>query len=238
MKDYPRKTKYFSFPLVHKNYISQNKTKYDIPFYIDGIPEGFSIFSTFDEAGRIRNYIKKVNNNIESNLIFNNNNNEKSEEIITLDEKPKADHTYCHLCLSRYTNYNEHINSNEHQDNIIKNKDLFIRIENNFKRINLFWKNNNNNSINFTYDDDIDIDDINNSDLIEDNCEQKFCTIKEIFSESTHPNSQNSLILMEQSVKVKKRKIIDINHPSNRRINMNLLPLTYHIRKNKKSQNH
>jgi len=232
MNEYQRKTKYYTFPLVNKNYINKNKSKYDIPFYIEGIPDNFSIFSTFEEAGKIRSYIKKMKYNM------NNNNNDNLYDKITLDENPKADHTYCHLCLSRYTNYNEHINSNEHQDNIIKNKDLFIRIENNFKRINLFWKNNNNNSINFTYDDDIDIDDINNSDLIEDNCEQKFCTIKEIFSESTHPNSQNSLILMEQSVKVKKRKIIDINHPSNRRINMNLLPLTYHIRKNKKSQNH
>jgi hypothetical protein len=232
MNEYQRKTKYYTFPLVNKNYINKNKSKYDIPFYIEGIPDNFSIFSTFEEAGKIRSYIKKMKYNM------NNNNNDNLYDKITLDENPKADHTYCHLCLSRYTNYNEHINSNEHQDNIIKNKDLFIRIENNFKRINLFWKSNNNNSINFTYDDDIDIDDINNSDLIEDNCEQKFCTIKEIFSESTHPNSQNSLILMEQSVKVKKRKIIDINHPSNRRINMNLLPLTYHIRKNKKSQNH
>jgi len=233
MNEYQRKTKYFTFPLVNKNYINKNKSKYDIPFYIEGIPDNFSIFSTFEEAGKIRSYIKKMKNNINYH-----NDNDNICDKITLDEHPKADHTYCHLCLSRYINYNEHINSNEHQDNIIKNKDLFLRIENNFKRINLFWKNNINNSINFIYDNDIDFVYYNDSDLIEDNCNQKICTMKEIFSESTHPNSQSSLILMEQSVKVKKRKLIDINQPINRRFNMNLLPLTYNSRKNKKSQNH
>ena len=234
MNEYQRKTKYFTFPLVNKNYINKNKSKYDIPFYIEGIPDNFSIFSTFEEAGKIRSYIKKMKYNINCN-----NDNDNLCDKITLDEHPKADHTYCHLCLSRYINYNEHINSNEHQDNIIKNKDLFLRIENNFKRINLFWKNNNNNnSLNFIYDNDIDFDDYNDSDLIEDNSDEKICTMKEIFSESTHPNSQSSLILMEQSVKVKKRKLIDINQPINRRFNMNLLPLTYNSRKNKKSQNH
>ena len=213
MKDYPRKTKYFSFPLVHKKYISQNKTKYDIPFYIEGIPEGFSIFSTFDEVWRIRSYIKKVNNNNnENNLIKNNNNNiEKSDEIITLDIKPKADHTYCHLCQSRYINYNEHIQSIEHNDNLNKDNELFLKIKDKFHKINDFWKNNK---------------------------DDKVLGIKDIFSQSTNPTSQGSIILIEKSKKIKKRKLIEINQPMNRRFNTNLLPLTYNSRKRKKSKNH
>ena len=226
MKDYPRKTKYFSFPLVHKNYISQNKTKYDIPFYID-------------EAGRIRNYIKKVNNNIESNLIFNNNNNEKSEEIITLDEKPKADHTYCHLCQTRYINYNEHINSNEHKDNLNKDNELFLKIKDKFHKINDYWKNNNDDN-SFKCFQNENSDDINyNKDKLNlQNCSDKILGIKDIFSQSTHPTSQGSIILIEKSKKIKKRKLIDINQPINRRFNTNLLPLTYNSRKRKKSKNH
>ena len=241
MKDYPRRTKYFSFPLVHKNYISQNKTKYDIPFYIEGIPEGFSIFSTFDEAGRIRNYIKKVNNNNnnESNIIYNNNNNEKSEEIITLDEKPKADHTYCHLCQSRYINYNEHINSIEHNDNLNKDNELFLKIKNKIHKINDFWKNNkDDNSFKFFQNESNDDVNYNKDKLKIENNSDKILGIKDIFSQSTNPTSQGSIILIEKSKKIKKRKLIEINQPINRRFNTNLLPLTYHCRKRKKSKNH
>ena len=62
--------------------------------------------------------------------------------------------------------------------------------------------------------------------------------IKEIFSQSTHPNSQGSIILIEKSKKIKKRKFIDINQPVNRRFNSTLLPLTYNSRKRKKNKNH
>ena len=241
MKDYPRKTKYFSFPLVHKNYISQNKTKYDIPFYIEGIPEGFSIFSTFDEAGRIRSYIKKVNNdNNENNLINNNNNNiEKSDEIITLDIKPKADHTYCHLCQSRYINYNEHIQSIEHNDNLNKDNELFLKIKDKFHKINDFWKNNKDDN-SFKYFQNESNDDLNykKDKLKLENNYDKVLGIKDIFSQSTNPTSQGSIILIEKSKKIKKRKLIEINQPMNRRFNTNLLPLTYNSRKRKKSKNH
>ena len=231
LKDYPRKTKYYSFPLVHKNYISQNKTKFDIPFFIEGIPEGFSIFSTLEEAGKIRTYLKKVNNNLDNN----NNNNIKSNEI-NLDEKPKADHTYCHLCQSRYINYNEHINSFEHKDNLNKDFDLFLKIQNNFKRINHFWKNNY--SFKFDKNENKDFKDNKEDNVIQLNNNEKHLGIKEIFSQSTHPNSQGSIILIEKSKKMKKRKFIDINQPVNRRFNSTLLPLTYNSRKRKKSKNH
>ena len=70
------------------------------------------------------------------------------------------------------------------------------------------------------------------------NCSDKILGIKDIFSQSTHPTSQGSIILIEKSKKIKKRKLIDINQPINRRFNTNLLPLTYNSRKRKKSKNH
>ena len=179
-----------------------------------------------------------MNNNNNNNTENNFNNNNKSEEI-TLDEKPKADHTYCHLCQTRYINYNEHVNSNEHNDNLNKDNELFLKIKDKFHKINDFWKNNKDDN-SFKYFQNESNDDLNykKDKLKLENNYDKVLGIKDIFSQSTNPTSQGSIILIEKSKKIKKRKLIEINQPMNRRFNTNLLPLTYNSRKRKKSKNH
>ena len=52
-----KKLYYYHFPIIRETkWRIGAKTKYDIPQYIDGIPEGFSIFCTTWEAGRVRRY--------------------------------------------------------------------------------------------------------------------------------------------------------------------------------------
>ena len=113
---------------------------------------------------------------------------------------------------------------------------MFLKIQNNFKRINHFWKNNY--SFKFDKNENKDFKDNKEDNVIQLNNNEKHLGIKEIFSQSTHPNSQGSIILIEKSKKMKKRKFIDINQPVNRRFNSTLLPLTYNSRRRKKSKNH
>ena len=56
-----KKLHYFSFPLIkEEKWIIGAKTKYDIPQYIEGIPDGFAIFCTTSEAGKVRKYQEQV----------------------------------------------------------------------------------------------------------------------------------------------------------------------------------
>ena len=65
-----KKLYYYNFPIIRETkWRIGAKTKYDIPQYIDGIPEGFSIFCTTWEAGRVRRYqeLELENKNIMKN---------------------------------------------------------------------------------------------------------------------------------------------------------------------------
>lgn len=56
-----KKVNYYSFPLIKKEkWLQGAKTKYDIPQYIEGIPEGFAIFCTTKEAGKVRKYQERI----------------------------------------------------------------------------------------------------------------------------------------------------------------------------------
>ena len=60
-KDGNKKVNYYSFPLIKKErWLKGAKTKYDIPQYIEGIPEGFAIFCTTKEAGKVRKYQEQI----------------------------------------------------------------------------------------------------------------------------------------------------------------------------------
>ena len=50
---------YYSFPLIKKEVFRNSAlTKYDIPQYIKGMPDGYSIICTIEEATKIRNHEK------------------------------------------------------------------------------------------------------------------------------------------------------------------------------------
>ena len=56
-----KKVNYYSFPIIKKErWLKGAKTKYDIPQYIEGIPEGFAIFCTTKEAGKVRKYQEQI----------------------------------------------------------------------------------------------------------------------------------------------------------------------------------
>ena len=129
---------YYLFPEINEERWKVGaKTKYDIPQYINGIPDGFSFFCTTWEAGKIKKYqelCEKLENKIEN--VINN-----KEEFET-EPKPRTEHKYCHICNNKYEDYMTHINSSEHHDNLIKQKKIFnllfrfnkyIQIKKNYK---------------------------------------------------------------------------------------------------------
>ena len=68
-----KKLYYYNFPIIRETkWRIGAKTKYDIPQYIDGIPEGFSIFCTTWEAGRVRRY-QELELELENKNIMKNN---------------------------------------------------------------------------------------------------------------------------------------------------------------------
>ena len=55
------KVNYYCFDKIKKErWLKGAKTKYDIPQYIEGIPEGFAIFCTTKEAGKVRKYQERI----------------------------------------------------------------------------------------------------------------------------------------------------------------------------------
>ena len=54
-----KKYKYYEFPKIEETiYQQQSISKYEIPQYIQEIPEGFSIFCTLWEAGKVKQYMQ------------------------------------------------------------------------------------------------------------------------------------------------------------------------------------
>ena len=158
-----KKIIYTEFPKIkEKKYLQGAKTLYDIPQYIEGMPEGFSIFCTTWEAGKIRKYeakksLQKLNENIndENGIIkFMQIEEESSdsgesdgeeENSINDDTKefynpfPKNGHNFCHLCRNNFKDYNEHVEGKMHKEFLDKNYFIVDRIKMSFERINDFW---------------------------------------------------------------------------------------------------
>ena len=56
-----KKVHYYDFPIIKEvKWRNGAKTKYEIPQYINDIPEDFSVFSIIKEAGIIKNYQNKL----------------------------------------------------------------------------------------------------------------------------------------------------------------------------------
>ena len=179
-----QKIHYYEFPIIKElKWRNGAKTKYEIPQFINDVPEDFPVFCTIKEAGMIKNYQNKMkkkedkNKKNKSDLKSKekekekekNNNNSKNDNTKKndnnniLDEPiPNEIHKYCHLCKKHFDNYMRHINTKIHKDNTNKYSDTFKNIKSIFKRINTYWddkkKNNNNkndNHIKNNYNDNI-----------------------------------------------------------------------------------
>ena len=117
------------------SYKGENKNiHYDIPYYHNNVPEGFSVFCTDEELKLV---IKHVNKRGSKHKIKD----KKKEENMASEPEPSKKNFICQLCRSRFDNYKEHIISETHMKNIKKNKRFFSQLSSTFKRIvNNNWK--------------------------------------------------------------------------------------------------
>jgi len=180
-----QKIHYYEFPIIKElKWRNGAKTKYEIPQFINDVPEDFPVFCTIKEAGMIKNYQNKMKKKEDKNKknksdlkskekekekeknnnnSKNDNNTKKNDNNNILDEPiPNEMHKYCHLCKKHFDNYMRHINTKIHKDNTNKYFDTFKNIKNIFKRINTYWddkkknnKNENENEIKNNNNDNI-----------------------------------------------------------------------------------
>ena len=161
---------YCAFPLIkEEKWFIKAKTKYDIPQYIEGIPDGFAIFCTTWEAGKVRKYQEQlekkkskkknkkhrevedmdvINKKLNKKAMNNNNSiddsknsNEESDNEDLNEPVPKKENKFCHICNSKIKKYLEHIKSMEHIENLKKHKNNFNRFKITFENIVQFWDN-------------------------------------------------------------------------------------------------
>ena len=139
--------KYASISMILKNYSNDKITHlesydfsyknkegnilYDVPYYHDDVPDGFSIFCTDEEHKLVLEYINKKRNRTNKN---NKISNIKKEDITSAPEPTKKNYI-CHLCRVLFNNYKKHINSEKHKKNILENKNWFKNLSKTFKRI-------------------------------------------------------------------------------------------------------
>ena len=103
---------------------------FDIPYFHKNTPEGFSAFCTDEEYGLVINHVNKKGYKLKQK-----NKDKSREEIITSEPEPTKKNYICQLCLVKFDNYKEHIKSNEHNKNILENKNAFNKLSSTFKRI-------------------------------------------------------------------------------------------------------
>ena len=130
----------YEFPKIEETiYQKQSLTEYEIPQYIGDIPEGFSIFCTLWEASKVKQYVKLSQE--EQDLLGTGENEDRSKDDEDILQEPIPKTNFCHVCRSKFDEYIKHINSIIHKSNIDKNYIAFNTAIYTFKRINLFWKN-------------------------------------------------------------------------------------------------
>ena len=105
---------------------SNLEMKNDIPFYHEGIPEGFSMFCTRLEYMQIMAHIKKCEK--KKNII-------EKEQVLETEPIPNKRHFICQICKIKFDNYIEHINSKIHEENKLKFRNVFLRMKLTFRRI-------------------------------------------------------------------------------------------------------
>ena len=110
-----KKLYYYNFPIIRESkWRIGAKTKYDIPQYIDGIPEGFSIFCTTWEAGRVRRYQELE---IESKNVMKNNFKEENENK-DIKKMEEFNNTLENKILSKFIEMNKNINDKQNNDEL------------------------------------------------------------------------------------------------------------------------
>ena len=141
--------KYYEFRKIEEaNFREKSISKYEIPQYIEDIPEGFSIFCTLWEASKVKQYMQ-LNEEEKGKLGLTENEDKNKDDDILKEPIPKTN--FCHLCRRQFDDYLLHIDTMIHKKNINKNQMMINTAKNTFQRINQFWhnkKNNLNNQIN------------------------------------------------------------------------------------------
>ena len=137
-----KKFKYYEFPVIEEQYLQEKSiSKYEIPQYIQDIPDGFSIFCTLWEASKVKQYIQLNKEeqdklNLRENIVKKDNNN-----ICFNEPLPKTN--FCYLCQRRFEDYLVHIGTVIHKNCINQNPLMIKNVQNTFKRINNFWDTKN-----------------------------------------------------------------------------------------------
>ena len=143
-----KKYKSYEFPTIEETFLQEKSiSKYEIPQYIQDIPEGFSLFCTLWEASKVKQFIE-LNEEEKEKLGFAENEEKNKDDDILKEPIPKTKANFCHLCGRNFDDYLLHIETLIHKNNISKNQTMINTAKNTFRRINQFWNNKNNNNLN------------------------------------------------------------------------------------------
>ena len=132
-----KKFKTYEFPIIEESYLQKKSiSKYEIPQYIQDIPDGFSVFCTLGEASKVKQYIR-LNKEEQNQLELKENINIEKNNIDFTEPVPKTN--FCYLCQRTFDDYLIHIETMIHKNSLHKNQILIKSVQNSFKRINQFW---------------------------------------------------------------------------------------------------
>ena len=160
-----KKFKCYEFPKIEESiYLNKSISKYEIPQYIQEIPEGFSIFCTLWEAGKVKKFMQLSKEEQDKLGVGENEEKSKDDEEL-LEPIPRTN--FCHLCRRKFDDYLIHIETLVHKNNIAKNSMMINNAQNTFKRINDFWNSNKNN------DNNINNNEIEKNEKTENNTNNK-----------------------------------------------------------------
>ena len=120
------KTKLESYDFSYKD--EKKNIYYDIPYFHNNVPEGFSVFCTDEELESVLRYVNKRDSKTKVK-------EKKKEELITSEPEPSKKNFICQLCRSRFDNYKQHIISDIHFKNMRKHQNSYNKLSLTFKRI-------------------------------------------------------------------------------------------------------
>ena len=143
-----KKYKSYEFPTIEETFLQEKSiSKYEIPQYIQDIPEGFSLFCTLWEASKVKQYMLLSQEEQEKINIKENYDKIEKDNNINFNE-PIPKNNFCYICQEKFEEYIEHIESLKHKNNFKRQNPFLIKkVKNTFKRINKFWNINSNNNI-------------------------------------------------------------------------------------------
>ena len=145
-----RKYKSYEFAKIEESFfLEKSISKYEIPQYIQDIPEGFSLFCTLWEASKVKQYML-LSQDEQDKLNIKETYDKKEKENL-INEEPIPKNNFCYICQQNFEDYLSHLESKDHKANLYnQNPSLIKSIKTSFKRINKFWSNdisNDNSSI-------------------------------------------------------------------------------------------